>query len=184
MGKTHDTIDPKIREFIEAQHVFFVATAPRSPDAHLNLSPKGRDGLALIDERTVAYLDWVGSGAETIAHLRDDGRIVMMMCAFDGAPKILRLHGRGEAVEPQDPRFAALRARFPERPPARAIIVVSVTRVSTSCGYGVPLHEYRGDREALDAWAQKKGPEGLDRYQRDNNRVSIDGLPALRWLEE
>jgi predicted pyridoxine 5'-phosphate oxidase superfamily flavin-nucleotide-binding protein len=182
MSKVIDTIDERFREFIEAQHVFFVATAPSGSGGHVNLSPKGVDTLRVIDERTVAYLDFVGSGVETIAHLRDNGRIVLMFTAFEGPPKIVRLHGRGETVEPRDSQFASLRERFPPSEGTRSIIVVRVERASDSCGYGVPLYDYRGERTQLDAWAQKKGTDGLIEYQKDKNAESIDGLPGLRWV--
>ena len=184
MGKVQDTIDERFREFIEAQRMFFVGTAPSGADGHVNLSPKGGDSLRVLDERTVAYLDYVGSGVETIAHLRENGRIVVMLCALEGPPKIVRLHGRGEVLEPGDARFAELRARFPENPGTRAVIVVNVQRVSDSCGYAVPLYAYQGERRQLDDWAVKKGPEKLTRYQRDKNARSVDGLPGLSWVNE
>ncbi len=177
MGKTLDAIDDRLRGLIEAQQMFFVATAPR--EGHLNLSPKGLDTLRILDERTVAYLDFVGSGVETIAHLKENGRIVIMFCAFSGAPNIIRLHGRGDVVEPSSPEYAALRAQFPDFPGARAIIRVRCERVSDSCGYGVPLYEFQGHRTLLVDWAEKKGPEALAEYQRQKNAVSIDGIPGL-----
>ena len=180
MGKVYDAIDDGLRSFIEAQHVFFVASAPAA-GGHVNLSPKGLDGLRIIDGRTLLYLDYVGSGAETIAHLNDDGRIVLMLCAFDGPPKIVRLHGRGEAIEPQHEQYAALRGLFPSDLPARAVIRVSVERISDSCGFGVPLYRFAGHRTQLPAWAERKGEDGLLEYQVKNNRKSIDGLRALEW---
>ena len=162
--------------------MFFVATAPSS-GGHVNLSPKGLDSLRMIDSRTLVYLDYVGSGAETIAHLKDNGRIVLMMCAFDGPPKIVRLHGRGETIEPQHDEYAALRSLFPAGEQARAVIRVHVERISDSCGYGVPLYRFQGDRTQLQAWAERKGPDGLIEYQTKNNRESIDGLPALGWAQ-
>ena len=182
MGKVSETIDERVREFIEAQHLFFVATAPSGSEGRVNLSPKGLDMFRIIDDRTVAYLDFIGSGVETIAHLRENGRVVLMFCAFDGPPKIVRLHGRGEALEPGDARFAALRGRFPAAASTRAIIVVHVERASDSCGYGVPLYRYEGERPQLGAWAEKRGAEGLVQYQKDKNAASIDGLPGLRWV--
>src|SRR5687767_2323749 len=143
MGKVYAEIDAALQDFIRAQHVFFVATAPLSAAAHINLSPKGLDTLRVLGPRTVVYLDYVGSGAETIAHLRENGRIVVMLCAFQGPPRIVRLHGRGEIVAPGDPRFDELAAGFdagPEHPEARrSVIVVEVSRIADSCGYGVPL---------------------------------------------
>ena len=160
MGKIYDAIDGELRAFIEAQHVFFVATAP-SGDGHVNLSPKGLDSLRIVDGRTMLYLDYVGSGAETIAHLRDGGRIVLMICAFEGAPKIVRIHGQGEAIEPAHPAFAELRPLFPSTMTARSIVRIHVTRISDSCGFGVPHYEFRGHRRQLPAWMERKGEEGL-----------------------
>ena len=189
MGRIYDRIDDHLRGWIARQPLFFVATAPRGDDGHVNLSPKGPIGtLRVLDDHTVAYLDVVGSGAETIAHLRENGRIVVMLCAFAGPPRILRLHGRGEALLPDDPGFARLleQAGFdePAAPEARrAVIVVHVERVADSCGYGVPLMAYEGLRPHQDAWAAKKlrtgGAGALAQYQAEKNSASIDGLPAL-----
>jgi hypothetical protein len=180
MGRVFEEIDDELRAFIERQHVFFVATAPRSDAGHVNLSPKGLASLAILEPRTVAYLDLVGSGAETIAHLRENGRIALMFCAFEGPPRILRLHGRGEALEPGDADFESLESRFAARRGTRAVIRVQVSRISDSCGYGVPLYRFEGERPQLDLWAERKGPQGLRDYQRRLNRESLDGLPALR----
>lgn len=182
MSDAYETISERLRAFIEAQHVFFVATAPSGGDGRVNLSPKGLDTLRVLDERKVVYLDFVGSGVETIAHLRENGRIVLMFCAFGGPPNIVRLYGRGEAIEPSDARFASLAAKFPPAAATRALIVVQVERASDSCGYGVPLYEYQGERTQLGAWAEKKGADGLAQYQKDKNAASIDGLPGLRWV--
>jgi hypothetical protein len=179
MGKVFDGIDEKLAAWIGAQHMFFVATAPRD-GGHVNLSPKGLDSFVVLGPRSVAYLDVVGSGAETIAHLRENGRITLMFCAFEGLPRIVRLYGRGEVIEPDDAEFAALAARFPRYPSTRSVIRVGLTRVADSCGYGVPLYEYKGDRSHVADWADRKGPEGLRVYQLEKNRESIDGLPALR----
>ena len=183
MGEVYDGIDDKLREFIEAQHVFFVATAPSGESGHVNLSPKGLDSFRVLGPRSVAYVDYVGSGAETIAHLRENGRITIMLCSFEGPPKILRLHGRGRVLEPPDDDFAELRPRFPADPKARSIIRVDVERISDSCGYGVPVMSYEADRTLLRQWAEKKGNEKLEAYQIEKNAESIDGLPALRWVE-
>ena len=180
MGKLFSEIDATLRAFIEAQRMFFVATAPSGPEGHVNLSPKGLDSLRILDPHTVAYLDFVGSGAETIAHLRQNSRIVFMFCSFEGPPKILRLYGHGEAVEPQDSAFSSLRTRFPDAPGVRSIICVKVERIADSCGYGVPLFRFEQQRSQLTAWAERKGPDGLAEYQRTNNSQSLDGLPALR----
>jgi hypothetical protein len=184
MSGEYPSIDERMRAFIEAQHVFFVATAPAGDTGRVNLSPKGLDGLRVLDERTVAYLDLVGSGVETIAHLRENGRIVVMFCAFQGPPNIVRLHGRGEVVEPGDRRFESLAALFSASLGVRSVIVVHVERASDSCGYGVPLYEYQGERTALNAWAQKKGAAGIEEYQRAKNAESIDGLRGLRWVSD
>ena len=183
MSKVFERIDAALEEFILAQRMFFVATAPSNAAGHLNLSPKGLDTLRVLDSCTMAYLDYVGSGAETIAHLRENGRIVVMLCAFQGFPRIVRLHGRGAVVEPEDQDFDQLRVLFPDQPVGRAIVRISVERIADSCGYGVPLFAFEGDRSQLHDWVARKGPQGLREYQRQKNRVSIDGLPALRWPE-
>jgi hypothetical protein len=180
MGKLYDGINDGLARFIGAQHLFFVATAPLHSAGHLNLSPKGLDSFRVIDPKTVAYLDLTGSGIETVAHLRDSGRIVIMFCALEGAPKILRLYGRGEAVEPGDPRFEDLLKLFPRLPGVRSVVVVSLDRISDSCGYGVPLYRYAGERTQLVEWARRKGIPGLTHYRDENNRASIDGLPGLK----
>jgi hypothetical protein len=179
LGKIHSQIDERLAKFIQDQHVFFVSTAPVDANGHLNLSPKGLDSLRILGPTTVAYLDLVGSGVETIAHLKENGRIILMFCAFSGPPTIVRLHGMGRVVEPGAAEFEELLLRFPHYESTRAIIVVEVTRVSNSCGYGVPLMQYEGDRNHSFAWAKKKGPEGLAVYKREKNRQSIDGLPGL-----
>lgn len=180
MGKTFEAIDDKLKSFIDAQKVFFVATAPGTQDGHVNLSPKGVDGtFTVIDGRTVAYLDITGSGIETVAHLRNDGRIVIMFCAFEGRPRIVRLHGRGTAVLPGDDGWEDLMARFPPQPGTRSVVKVSVERLSDSCGFGVPLMSYGGERNELGDWARRKTEEELADYRRTKNSVSIDGLLGL-----
>jgi hypothetical protein len=179
MGKVFDSIDPTIAAFLAAQPVFFVATAPLAADGLVNVSPKGLATFAILDPREVAYLDLTGSGAETIAHLRENGRVVLMFCAFEGPPKIVRVHGRGEAVARTDARFDALASRFAPRDGVRSIIRVDVTRVATSCGYSVPVMRFKRDRDQLDKWVAKKSPEDLVEYRRAKNRRSLDGLPAL-----
>jgi len=180
MGRTYDAIDDELRAFLEAQPVFFVATAPLAGDGLLNLSPKGLDSFRVLGPRTVGYVDLTGSGVETIAHLRENGRIVLCFCAFAGPPKIVRLHGRGTAVEPGDAAFAELAARFPAFPSTRAVVRVDVTRISDSCGYGVPRLALDGPRSQLLDWAERKGPDGLADYRAHNNATSVDGLPGLR----
>jgi hypothetical protein len=180
VGQRYDRIDERLRGFLQAQHVFFVATAPDGPDGHVNVSPKGlRDTFAVLDDGTVAYLDLTGSGAETIAHLRQNGRITLMFCAFDGAPRIVRLYGRGRVVLRTDPEWAQLSARFPPLPGRRSVVVVELTRIADSCGYGVPLFDLAGERDLLPRWAQRKGEDGIAAYQAESNATSIDGLPAL-----
>ncbi|MBX3426047.1 MAG: pyridoxamine 5'-phosphate oxidase family protein [Pirellulales bacterium] len=179
MGDACECITDDVARFIERQNVFFVATAPLAAAGRVNLSPKGLDSLRVLDELTVAYLDLNGSGAETIAHLRENGRITLMFCAFEGPPNILRMQGTGEAIFPGSTEYAALAERLPALPGIRAIIRVHCQRISFSCGFGVPRYEYVENRRQLTAWAEQKGPAGLAEYQRKNNRVSIDGLPAL-----
>lgn len=179
MSKRLDSIDEELARWIGRQHLFFVATAPLSPDGHINCSPKGGDSLRVLGPKDVVYLDYTGSGAETIAHLRENGRIIVMFCAFEGKPNIVRLHGRGEALTPEHPDFAPLAALFPPNPGSRSIIRVRIDRVSTSCGYAVPKFDYREERSALDKWAISKGEKGLETYRAAKNAESIDGLPAL-----
>jgi hypothetical protein len=181
MGKIFDAIDDDLAGFIARQHVFFVATAPLSGDGFVNLSPKGLDTFRVLGPRTVGYLDFIGSGVETVAHARENGRIVLMWCAFDGPPRILRIHGHAEALEPGEEGHANLRAHFgPPRTYERAIVRVEAVRISTSCGYGVPLYEYTGERPQFDDLAQRKTPEWLREYAQKNNATSLDGLPGLR----
>ena len=183
MAQTFAEIDSVLAQWIVRQHVFFVATAPGGSDGLINCSPKGLDSLRVLGPRTVAYLDLTGSGAETIAHVKDNGRIVIMLCAFDGPPRIVRLHGRGAVIAPSDARFAEYVGQFPQHPGARAVILIDVTRVSDSCGYAVPLMDFRAEREALTRWAEKKQPSGVVDYQREHNAASLDGLPAVDWLD-
>src|SRR5690349_9930658 len=178
MGKVFQEIDDKLAEWISRQHVFFVGTAPAGDGGSVNVSPKGMAGtFAVLDGTRVAYVDYTGSGAETIAHLRDNGRIVLMFCAFEGPPKIVRLHGRGEVVPTSDPRFHDLLAAFPDLPEAglRSIIVVDVSRVSDSCGYQVPRMDYVGDRDLLLQYNGRRTPVQIAEYQAARNAVSLDG---------
>lgn len=182
MGKVHESITGRLRAFIEAQHMFFVATAPAGPDGHVNLSPKGIGGsFVVLDEHTVAYLDYTASGAETIAHLRENGRITLMFCAFTGPPNVVRLHGTGRFVTLYSEEFAELAELFPERRGARAVIVVDVHRVSDSCGYGVPFMDYAGERDLLPPHMERKGEDGRADYRRRKNATSLDGLPAFDY---
>ena len=180
MGKVFPELDEHNAEFIRKQRVFFVASAPRADDGFVNLSPKGLESFAILDPLTVAYVDLVGSGIETVAHLRENGRIAILFCAFEGSPRLLRLHGRGDAVEPGDEEWEELARHFPSYASARAIVRVRLQRISDSCGYGVPLYRYEGERLQLLDWAERKGPEGVAIYTVGNNRVSLDGLPGLR----
>ena len=180
MGRAVTRLADSHRDFIARQQMFFVATAPLSGDGHVNLSPKGLDGtFAVIDDATVAYLDLVGSGIETVAHLRENGRICLMFCAFEGEPNILRLHGRGEAIFPGDADYDALRKHFGDLPGERSVVRVRVDRVEDTCGYGVPLYDYAGQRAQLTDWSAKQGPQNLGVYQRTRNAHSIDGLPGV-----
>ncbi|GAA5096661.1 pyridoxamine 5'-phosphate oxidase family protein [Microbacterium yannicii] len=179
MGKVFDGIDASLQEWIAAQHLFFVATAPLGAEGRVNVSPRGLDTLSVLDENTVAWLDLTGSGAETIAHLRENGRITLMFCSFDARPRIVRLHGRGRVVVPRDDLFDRMDAAHPGHLGARAVIVVDVERVSDSCGWGVPQMDFVADRDIIRPWAEKKGPDGLDVYRAQKNAVSLDGLPAL-----
>jgi len=183
MAEVFEQIDPELQAWIARQHMFFVATAPRGDDGLLNCSPKGLDTLRVIDGRTVTYLDFTGSGTETIAHLKENGRIVVMLCAFDGPPRIVRLQGKGSVVHPGDAAFVALVAQFPPQPGVRCVIRVDVKRISDSCGYAVPLMDFVAEREALTKWADKKGADGVVDYQRENNARSLDGLVGVDWLE-
>jgi hypothetical protein len=179
LGKTYPTIDDSLAQFIQAQKVFFVGSAPLDANAHVNLSPKGLDTLRILDPSTVAYLDLTGSGIETIAHVKENGRIVLMFCSFEGPPRILRIHGRGRVVEPQQTEFTSLADHFPRYDGTRAVIVVEVARISDSCGYAVPRMKYEGERSQLSAWASKLGPEGLKEYRTKKNQRSIDGIRGL-----
>src|SRR4051794_2469617 len=185
MAKVFDAIDDHLREWIARQPVFFVGTAPLAGDGHVNVSPKGPAGtFRVLGPHRVAYLDVVGSGAETIAHLRENGRIVVMFCAFEGPPRIVRLHGRGTIMPLGDPSLEGI--AFDADLPAeshRAVVVVEVDRIADSCGYGVPLMAYEGERPHQRLSVEKRlrtgGPDAVERYKAEKNAVSIDGLPAL-----
>lgn len=188
MGTVFPELDDRLRKWIARQPLFFVATAPSGDDGHLNLSPKGGQGtLAVLGPRELAYVDLFGSGIETVAHLKQNGRIVLMWCAFTGPPMVVRVHGRGEVVEMADPRFAELLARFDlpaeARSSVRGMIRVDVTRIADSCGFVVPKMEYREERQALyrtaDAWLRQDGPDAIQAYCDVNNLESIDGIPGL-----
>jgi hypothetical protein len=179
MGKLSSSIDDSIREFIAAQPVFFVGSAALAANGHINVSPKGLDTFRILSPTTVAYLDMTGSGIETIAHVKENRRIILMFCGFQGPPRILRLHGMGTVIEPHQQEFSELRSHFPDYEGARAIILVDLMRVSTSCGFGVPLLRYESGRDQLQKWTRAKGPEGLRMYRQQKNDRSIDDLPGL-----
>lgn len=182
MGRTYEGIDERLAAWMQQQPVFFVATAPLAGDGHVNCSPKGnRRELLVTGERQVMYLEQTGSGIETVAHLRENGRIVIMFCAFDGPPRIVRLHGRGHAALAGSEEFADLRARFPggQGVGDRSVVVVDVERISDSCGYGVPVMPLRDHRRTMDEWASRKGPDGIGQYWAEKNGASLDGLPGV-----
>jgi Pyridoxamine 5'-phosphate oxidase len=181
MGKIFDAIDERLEAWIARQRMFFVGTAPSGDGGHVNVSPKGPiETLRVLDPHTVAYLDLVGSGAETIAHLRENGRVVIMLCAFEGGPRIVRLHGRGEVLDADAIEFPDVDVMPVQQ---RSVIRVAVDRIADSCGYGVPLFSYEGERTQMRAWTERKlakgGPAAIDDYMAEKNAVSIDGLPAL-----
>jgi hypothetical protein len=182
VGKTYDVLDRRLADFIGRQHVFFVGTAPSGGDGHVNVSPKGLDTFAILGPSTVAYLDLTGSGIETVAHLRENGRITIMFCAFAGAPKVLRLYGRGEVIEAGEPEFTELAALFPPYEGTRGVIRVELTRIADSCGYGVPTMSFEADRDVLAKWTRKQGAEGIAAYREETNARSLDGLPGLPSL--
>jgi len=179
VGRAYDRLPDELRDFVMRQHVFFVATAPMAADGHVNVSPKGYDTLRILDDRTVCYLDISGSGAETIAHVRENERITIMCCAFEGKPDVVRLYGRGEVVFTDDDGFAGYVDLFPPRSGVRAVIVVHLDRVSSTCGFGVPLMDFVADRERLEEAFAKRGPDALPDYWASKNAVSVDGLPAV-----
>lgn len=179
MGKVYESIDEKMRKWLSTQKVFFVATAPLSREGHVNCSPKDSESFRVVDEHTVVYMDFTGSGVETIAHLKENERIVLMFCAFNGAPKIVRLHGRGEVIEPKHAEFGQFLAGFPSAIGVRSFIKVHLTRISDSCGYGVPLYEYCGQRSQLRNWTEHEGEEAIVEYRLKYNSQSIDHLEGI-----
>ncbi len=183
MGKFHDSIKPPHKAFIERQHMFFVATAPLSPDGRINLSPKGLDSFRVLSDNQVAYMDLIGSGNETSAHTLENGRITFMFCAFEGAPNILRLFGKGFSVLPGTAEWDLYAPHFNLLPSVRQIIVADIDLVQTSCGYSVPLMDYTGERDIHFVWAEKKGAAGLLEYQQEKNSTSLDGMPTHLGLK-
>jgi hypothetical protein len=179
MGKLYDEIDERIARWVGKQRMYFVSTAPDAADGHINCSPKGLDSLRITGPRELALLDIGGSGIETVAHLKQNRRIVVMLCAFDGPPRIFRFHGKGEVIEPAHAEFAGLLKLFPGFESARSIVRVALTRISDSCGFGVPRYEFVEDRSAMMKWVAGKSPAEMLQYRADNNKISIDGLPGL-----
>ncbi|MEJ2360987.1 MAG: pyridoxamine 5'-phosphate oxidase family protein [Gammaproteobacteria bacterium] len=179
MAKTYPKLTPQLKSWIAQQPLYFLASAPLAGDGHINLSPRGLDSLRITGDREITLLDLTGSGNETAAHLQENARLTVMLCAFSGDPKILRLYGQGRVILPDDPDWSTLRPLFaPDLPGVRQIFQLQLNRIQTSCGFGVPLMELTGDRDMLLNWARKKGPDGISQYQRDKNARSIDGLPA------
>ena len=179
MGSEYAELNDDLRTFIAGQRMFFVATAPLAADGHINLSPKGLDSFRVLSPRSVAYLDLTGSGIETVAHIRENGRITILLCAFSGRPRIVRLYGRGRAVVPDDAEWSVLAGQFPSYTSTRSIVVVELERIADSCGFGVPRYEFVEDRTQLVDWADKKGRAAIEAYQAEKNQHSIDGLPGL-----
>jgi hypothetical protein len=179
MGKVYDVIDDRLANWLRQQHMFFVATAPLDETGSINCSPKGGDSFRILGDSEVAYQDLTGSGVETIAHLQENGRIVLMFCAFEGSPKIVRLHGNGTVLTKRDQKFEDLVEQFPYHIGTRSIIHIAVNRISDSCGYSVPLYQFQGNRDILDKWSENKGEKQLQKYRQSKNAVSIDGLPGL-----
>jgi hypothetical protein len=181
MGEILTEIDDKLQSWINKQQMFFVATAPLSASGHINCSPKGSDSFRVINSLTVAYQDLTGSGIETIAHLQENARIVIMFCAFAGAPQIVRLHGNGTPLFPDSADYQQIAKLFHPHPGERAIIKIDVQRIATSCGYSVPLYDYVDGRDVLDKWSEQKSPAELVAYRQKKNQSSIDGLPGLSF---
>jgi hypothetical protein len=179
VGKTYDGIDDELAAWLTVQPLWFVGTAPLSPDAHLNVSPRGHDTFSVLGPQQVAWVDFTGSGIETIAHIRENGRICLMFCSFDIRPRIVRLHGHASVAMPGEPAYDDVVGRHPPHPSTRAVVVVDVERVSDSCGFGVPVMEVVGERDLLRRGAERRGAEGLADYRAAKNAHSIDGLPGL-----
>ena len=176
MSKFYTKITSRLQKFIEAQKIFFVATAPNS--GRINLSPKGMDSFRVIDENRVLWLNVTGSGNETAAHLLENDRITIMFCAFEGAPNILRLYGKGKEIKEGDASWNELKQLFPETPGTRQIFDIEIESAQTSCGMSIPFFEYKSERNELNDWASKQGKEGISKYWKEKNQTSIDGLPT------
>jgi len=180
MGKVYQEIDERIRKWIDAQPVFFVATAPLDPQGHINCSPKDGYSIRVLDSKTLVYLDLIGSGVETIAHIRENTRIIVMMCAFERAPLIMRFHGRGEIIQKNHADFERLIPLFDPEIGIRSFIKIHLDRISDSCGFGVPVMEFKHHRKQLRTFNERNGEEKLADYKRQHNSQSIDGLPGVR----
>jgi len=183
MGKRYDSIQPAHTAFIEKQHIFFVSTAPLSANGRINLSPKGLDCFKVFAENQVGYMDLVSSGNETSAHTLENGRITFMFCSFEGAPNILRLYGKGFTVLPNSEQWKQYSPHFKIYPSTRQLIIADIELVQTSCGFGVPLYTYNGERDLHFEWAEKKGAAGLYEYVQQKNLTSLDGLPTNIGLQ-
>ena len=179
MGKEYTEIDSGIQRWMKRQHVFFVSTAPLQAGGHVNCSPKGLDSLVVLTPTRLAYADLGGSGIETVAHVKENGRITLMMCAFDGPPRIYRFYGMGSVLEPHDEGFADLVAKFPKLPSVRNVVVIDVAHIADSCGFGVPMYEFRKQRDSFDNYMSDKDEEYLQKVRRERNATSIDGLKGL-----
>ena len=179
MGKVFEKIEPHLKEFIQQQKLFFVSTAPLSKEGLVNVSPKGWDSIRILDDHTVAYIDLTGSGIETVAHLKENQRITILFCAFEGPPQLVRLQGKGEVFEKDTSEYKDMESLFPNYVGARAIIKVKLERISDSCGYTVPFYDYKGERDTMVKWLDNKGPEGLVAYRKEKNSESLDGLPGI-----
>jgi hypothetical protein len=177
--KVFDGIDDALAAWIRAQPMWFVATAPLAADGLVNVSPRGLDTFSVLGPHRVGWVDLTGSGVETIAHLRENGRVCALFCSYDKRPRLVRLHGRGSVHLPGTAEFDEVAARHPAHPGTRAVVVVEVDRVSDSCGYGVPVMDLVGERDLLRLAAEKRGADGLEAYRAEKNAVSIDGLPGL-----
>lgn len=180
MATVYEELDEKLIGFIRRQKIFFVATAPLSESGSVNMSPKGYDSLAIIDNATLAYVDLGGSGVETLAHLRENSRITLMFCAFEGPANIVRLYGSGDVCAFDQPGFAEKMQLFPGFSRARSVVTVRITRIADSCGWGVPLFDYKGEREQLRRYVDARTDEEWMARRYDSNAWSIDGLPGLQ----
>ena len=180
MSKTYKQLDGRLQKFICAQKMFFVGSAPRSDDGFINISPKGFDSFRILNPKTVAYLDYTGSGIEAIANIKENGRLVIVFCSFDEKPLILRLYGRATVIEKSDVEWRTLQPLFPDVPAARAIIKLPIQRITDSCGWGVPFYQYKGLRDQYPKYIEKVGRRGLRQAQLKSNMASINGLPGLK----